>query len=145
MKGHPDFPLPDTTWEPTRGFFEAAARGELALPRCAGCGSLQWYPPERCRRCGGADLPFAPVSGRGVLFSWAVVRRALFREYAEKAPYVTGLVALAEDPAVRLVTLLVDCEPGDLRIDQPMRAVFRELAFSHASRAVTVPMFAPAG
>ena len=30
-----DFPLPDTEWEGTRGFWEAAAREQLAIPRCA--------------------------------------------------------------------------------------------------------------
>ena len=48
-----DFPLPDTEWEGTRGFWEAAAREELAIPRCAACGRYQWYPHARCRACGG--------------------------------------------------------------------------------------------
>lgn len=138
-----DGPLPDTEWPPTRPFFEAAARGELAIPRCAGCGAWVWYPRDDCPRCGGVHLPWTPVSGRGTLFSWAVVRRALWKPFAEKVPYVTGLVALEEDPAVRVVTTLVDCEPGDLRVDMPVRAVFRALAFRGAPRQVVVPMFAP--
>ena len=35
-----DFPLPDTAWEGTRGFWEAAAREQLAIPRCAACGPV---------------------------------------------------------------------------------------------------------
>ena len=34
MSFRPDFPLPDTDWPPTREFWAAAARGELAVPRC---------------------------------------------------------------------------------------------------------------
>jgi uncharacterized OB-fold protein len=71
------------------------------------------------------------------------VTRALFKAYAEKAPYVTGLVALREDPAVRLVTLLVDCEPEDLRMDMPVRAVFRRLEFPGVEASVLAPMFTP--
>ena len=115
MKKHADFPLPDTSWEPTRGFWEAAARGELAIPRCAACAAYNWYPREACARCGGTDMPWTAVSGRGSLFSWAVVRRALMKELREKAPYVTGLVALEEDPSVRIVTMLVDCDPDALQ------------------------------
>ncbi len=141
----PDFPLPDRDWEPTRGFFEAAARGELAIPRCAACTAFCWYPPERCPHCGGEELRWTRVSGRGSLFSWAVVQRALFEEYAEKAPYVAALVALEEDPAVRIVTQIVDCAPEDLRVDMPVEVAFRPLGFSHTEREVVVPFFTPAG
>jgi uncharacterized OB-fold protein len=137
------FPLPDTAWEGTRGFWEAAAREELAIPRCAACRRYQWYPRERCPACGGADLPWTPVSGRGTLFSWAVVRRALVSAFAEKVPYVTGLVALAEEPAVRLVTNVVDCEPEALRAELPMRVVFRPLVFPKLTQRVMAPMFTP--
>nr|MDJ0869206.1 OB-fold domain-containing protein [Myxococcota bacterium] len=139
-----DFPLPDTSWEPLRGFWEGAARDELRIPRCAACGAWNWYPPPRCRRCGGEPLAWQPVSGRGTLFSWCVVQRPLFRAVADLVPYATGLVALVEDPSVRLVTRLVDCDPGALRIDQPVRAVFRDLAFTGVAGAVRAPLFTPA-
>ena len=138
-----DFPLPDTEWEGTRGFWEAAAREQLALPRCAACARLQWYPPERCRACGGSELPWTAVSGRGTLFSWAVVRRALVPAFADQVPYVSALVALAEDPAVRVVTRIVDCPPESLRAEQPLRVVFRPLVFPKVTRRVIAPMFTP--
>ena len=140
----PNFPLPDTSWEGPRGFWEAASREQLAIPRCAACGRFQWYPSERCRACGGGELPWTVVSGRGTLFSWAVVRRALVPAFANKVPFVTGLVALAEDPAVRVVTNLIDCDPEALRAELPVRAVFRPLVFPNATRSVMAPLFTPA-
>jgi uncharacterized OB-fold protein len=137
------FPLPDVDWEPTRGFWQAAAREELQLPRCASCGQLGWYPPPRCRYCEGESLPWSPLSGRASLFSWSQVTRALFNPYASKAPYTTGLVALEEDPRVRLVTLLVDCDPAALRIDMPVEVVFRRLEFPDVQGSVIAPMFRP--
>jgi len=80
-----DFPLPDTDWEPTREFWQAAARHELVIPRCKSCGAWNWYPPERCRACDGAELPWTPVSGRGTLFSWAVVRDIPQRQSSHSA------------------------------------------------------------
>ncbi len=142
MSEAPPFPLPDPGFEPTRPFWEAAARGELALPRCEACGAWTWYPRESCLRCAGA-LTWQAVSGRGTLFSWAVVRRALVEAFADQVPYVTGLVALAEDPALRLVTRIVDCEPEALRVDLPLRAVFRPLAFRGVEASVVAPLFAP--
>jgi len=135
--------LPDLGFEPTRAFWRAAQREELVIPRCDGCGRLVWYPAPRCPGCRGESLPWTRVSGEATLFSWAVVRRALFRAFADKAPYTTGLVALREDPRVRLVTTLVDCAPEELRADMPMQLVFRRLEFSGADESPLAPMFRP--
>ena len=59
-------------------------------------------------------------------------------------PFITGLVALAEDPAVRVVTNLVDCEFEALRAELPVRVVFRPLVFPNLERRVIAPMFTPA-
>ncbi|NRA97828.1 MAG: OB-fold domain-containing protein [Planctomycetes bacterium] len=137
------FPFPDTDAPQTRPFWEAAAREELALPRCDACGRLNWYPPERCRACDKDALTWTPVSGRGTLFSWSVVERAWVKAFASHAPYAPGLVALDEDPSIRLVTRIVDCELAALRMEMPMRAVFRPLHFDGVSGEIIAPLFAP--
>lgn len=135
--------LPDTDFAPTREFWAAAARGQLAIPRCAACERYVWYPRDVCPGCGSRDMPWVVVSGRGRLFAWALVERALFAPFADSVPYVTGLVALREDPAVRIVTRIVDCDPGDLEIDMPVEVVFRDLAFPGDDRRVPAPFFRP--
>jgi len=138
-----EFPLPDTEWPPTREFWAAAARGELALPRCDACRRWRWYPDATCRFCGSASSTWTAVRGRGRLFSWSVVRRAFIPQLAADVPYVAGLVAIEEDPAVRIVTRIVDCEPAVLRIDLPVRLVFRPLRFAGVRGEVTAPLFVP--
>ncbi len=138
-----EFPIPDPDFEPTRPFFEGAARGALVIPRCSRCGRFQWTPPERCRDCGGEALAWVPTSGRGTVFSFAIVRRALLRHFAPLVPYAAGIVTLAEDPALRLVTRFVDCDPEALRIDQPVRVVFRPLGHPSADWELVVPFFTP--
>jgi len=135
--------MPDLDFEPLRGFWEGAAAGELRIPRCNGCGAWIWYPRPRCPACGGDAPAWTATSGRGTLFSFAIVRRALWAPYASFVPYATGLVALAEDPAVRIVTRLVHCDPDALRVDQPVRAVFEPLAFPDDARRCTAPFFTP--
>ena len=61
-----------------------------------------WYPDGACRFCGASAYAWSRVSGRGTLFSWSVVRRAFIPQLADRVPYVTGLVAFDEDPAVRM-------------------------------------------
>jgi uncharacterized OB-fold protein len=140
-----DFPLPDVADPVTAPFFSAAAAGELRIPRCAQCARLVWYPAPECPTCGSASMPWARVRGTGTLFSWAVVRRAFLPAFEDRVPFVSGLVALSEDPAVRLVTYLVDASPAELAAEQEVEVVFRPLVFSTVpNRAVTVPMFRPA-
>jgi uncharacterized OB-fold protein len=141
-----DFPLPDLTDERTAEYFAGAARGELVLPRCGDCNRLVWYPEEECPSCGGRTFTWTRVSGRGRVFTWAVVRRAFLPAFEEMVPFVTALVALDEDPRVRIVSYVVDCDPDALAADLPVEAVFRPLRFPTVpDRSVTVPMFVPAG
>ncbi|MBM3675847.1 MAG: hypothetical protein FJW88_13065 [Actinobacteria bacterium] len=160
-----DFPLPDVDDSLTAGFFAAPARGELCIPRCEECGRWCWYPPETqppheargpaggrrsrpeeqqvCPACEG-PLVWTRTAGRARLFSWAVVQRAFLPAFADMVPFVTALVALEEDPAVRIVTYVVDAVPGSLHGGMPLEVVFRPLRFPTVpDRQVVVPMFRP--
>ena len=139
-----DFPLPDVDDPITAPFFAAAAQGELVISKCDACNMFVWYPEASCPACGG-ELSWVAVSGCGTLFSWAVVRRAFLPAFDDKVPFVTALVAIDEDPSVRVPTYMVDTEPDALRADQPVVAVFRPLSFATVpDRSVVVPMFTPA-
>src|SRR3954470_15790306 len=118
-----DFPLPDVDDPLVAPFFAGAARDELMVTRCDPCDAYVWYPQEHCPGCGGA-LSWVAVSGRGTLFSWAVVRRPFLPAFEAMVPFATALVALAEDPAVRIVTYLVDIAPDDLLADLPVMVTF---------------------
>jgi uncharacterized OB-fold protein len=136
-----EFPLPDVEDPLTAEYFAGAARGELVVPRCEACDRWIWYPEPACPGCGGVPV-WTATSGRGRLFSWAVVHRAFLPAFAEMVPFVTALVALEEDPAVRLVTYVVDVDPGALAADLPLEVTFRPLAFPTVpDRSVVVPMF----
>jgi uncharacterized OB-fold protein len=140
-----EFPLPDVDDELTAGYFAGAAEGELRIPRCTACARWCWYPEPTCPACGGA-LAWTATSGRGLLFSWVVVERAFLPAFAEMVPFLTALIALDEDPAVRIVTRLVDVDPMTLAVDLPMEVTFRPLAFPTVpDRSVVVPMFRPMG
>jgi hypothetical protein len=138
-----EFPLPDVDEPLTAPFFAAAARDVLAIPRCETCGQFVWYPKPLCPSCDAA-LVWTPVSGQATLFTWTVVRRAFLPAFADRVPFVTALVALDDDPAVRLCTYLVDVDAeAPLVAGIPVAVTFRDLTFSTvANHAVRVPMFA---
>ena len=144
MKFRAEFPLPDVEWTPTQPFWAAAAREQLVLPRCETCRHYVWYPDTACRQCGGTTHTWTGVSGHGRLFTWSIVHRAFIPQMADLVPFVTGLVTIDEDPAVRLATYVVDCPHDALRIDMPVMVTFRPLRFAGVAGSVTAPMFAPA-
>jgi len=135
------FPLPDTDWPVLAEYWAGAAAGELRIPRCAECGRLGWYPRETCSGCGGDDLPWAVMSGRATLFSWSEVSFPWVPQFRDTVPFVSGLAALDEDPAVRLATFIIDADPSDLRIDMPLEVVFRPLQFTGVEGSVVAPLF----
>jgi uncharacterized protein len=140
----PEFPLPDTTWEPTAEFWSGAASDELRIPRCDACSRLCWYPREECPRCGGTAFTWDVMSGRGTLFSWVVVTHPFLPQFAELVPFVPALVALEDDPTIRVPTRMVDCEPDDLDFEIPVQVVFRPLSFEGVDGEVPAPLFVPA-
>lgn len=137
------FPLPDVDDPIVAPFFAAARHRELHVTGCDRCERLVWYPTGPCPTCGSA-LTWRAVSGDASLFSWVVVRRPFLPAFAEMVPFITALVSLREDPAVRLCTLVPDVDPAELRADQTMVVEFRPLRFPTVpDREVIVPMFIP--
>ena len=141
-----DFPLPDVD-EPTREFWAGAARGELRIPRCDACARFVLVPRRRRAAAAAATrLTWTAVSGRGRLFSWAVVRRAVPPAFADAVPFVTALVALEEDPggAPRHAASST-ARPTTLARDMPVARRLPAAALpGRRADASIAPMFTPA-
>lgn len=131
---NPDSILPAIT-ATNRGYWEAAARGVLALPHCRTCAHA-WYPPSpRCPACLSTDTEFRSMSGRARLWSWTVIHRQYFPAFAP--PYLVAFVQLEEGPM--LMSSLARVRPEDLRCDLPLAAIFER-----PSETVPVLRFVPA-
>lgn len=129
-------PTPNPPVNPeTQPFWDAAADGRLLLKRCADCQAVIWYPRAICPTCHGIDTTWFDASGRGVIYSYAVVHRGE-GSYANATPFVLAYVELLEGP--RIITNIVDADPDTLAIDQPVSVVF------HATSSGTaLPRFRP--
>ncbi|MCT9139221.1 Zn-ribbon domain-containing OB-fold protein [Streptomyces violarus] len=122
-------PVPDPDGAP---FWEYAARGELRVQACAGCGELRFPPRPCCPHCQCFESEWRLVSGGGRVWSYVVPHPPLLPGYAELAPYNVVVVELDEAPRIRLVGNLV-AGPGQpidslpvegIRIGARVRAVF---------------------
>lgn len=116
-------------------YWEAARRHESVLPRCAACGRCDLPPEIVCRRCGSAtpDWHYQPVSGRGTVRSWTVVRRSFLPSF--ETPFVLVDVEVEEEDDLRVIGRLLDTldvdDPG-LQIGTPVRTVFEDVGDDHA-------------
>ena len=129
-------PLPDADSAP---FWEACARGELVMQRCAQCQALRFPPRPMCPRCRSLESAWSRVSGRGVVYSFVVCHPPVLAAFRSRVPYPVVLIALAEDPTLRLVGGLEGCAPEALRIGLPVA-----VRFEQAAEDVWLPLWRPA-
>lgn len=125
------------TRELTTPYWEAARRGELVVQRCGACEARTFPPRARCPRCGADALAWAPVSGRGTVYSFTVARRAPHPVFAGQLPLVVAIVELAEGP--RLVTNIVGCDPADVTVGMAVEVAFEPIDDSD----MALPVFTP--
>ena len=115
-------------------FYEWCSRGELRFQRCSACGAFRHVPRDMCAQCGSFEWEWARSSGRGTVFSYTVVARALHPAFMQATPYAAVIVELEE--GVRLLSNVVDCPPEELRIGMPI-----QVDFERRTDAVTFPVF----
>ena len=104
----------------TKPFWDATKAHRLVLPRCLRCSFVIWYPRQFCPECGHGAVEWFEASGQGSIYSFTIVRRGE-GAYRDTAQYVLALVELQEGP--RVLTNLLECNPDQLRIGQPVQAV----------------------
>jgi uncharacterized OB-fold protein len=114
----------------TKPFWDAAATGKLLIKRCAACGEKHYYPRAICPFCGSDRTEWLETSGRGIVYSFSVFRRA-------PIPYAIAYVTLDEGPT--MMTNIVDADLDAIRIGQAVR-----VAFTPTDGGPPVPMFTPA-
>jgi uncharacterized OB-fold protein len=130
-------PLPEET-ALTAPFWEAARERRLVIQRCQECEQYRWPPEVACYECGSMQYGWAPVSGRATLYTWTIAHPPLLPYFQQRSPWPVAVVELEEGP--RLVTNLVEIEPGAYGVGLPLDAAFEDIGDD-----VTLVVFRPSG
>jgi len=130
-------PLPQPD-EWSKGFWDACNAGRLEMQRCKSCTRFRFYPRPLCPRCRSLEWEYAPVSGRGTIYSWVVVHPPVMPAFQDRVPLAVVLVELDEDPELRLVGNLVDCPLERIEFGMPVAVTFEKVA-----EDVTLPQWRP--
>jgi uncharacterized OB-fold protein len=77
-------------------FWDAARRHQLVVQRCLDCGAHRFPAREVCSRCLSRRVEWHPVSGRGRVFSIAIMHQASHPWFAARVPYAVVVVELPE-------------------------------------------------
>lgn len=117
-------------------FWRSGADGLLRFLGCSACGRFHHPPVPRCPYCGSRDLAPTAVSGRATVATYTVNRQPFMPGF--EPPYVIAIVEIDEDPTVRLMTNIVECEIDDVHIGMPVEVTFEP------SGEWFVPVFRPA-
>ena len=118
------------------GWSSHLAHGRLMAARCLTCGTLHLPPHSLCTNCYGSEMEWVALSGKGRLAAFTFIHVGLpvmaAKGFDRSHPYCTGIVRLAEGPAVSAQILLEPGEtPADLKIGQPLTAVWAEVVETH--------------
>ena len=115
-------PMPGGTDQP---YWDGAANHELRIQKCSGCGTYQFPPDEICATCQRFDPEWVAVKPTGRIFGWTRVWHAV-GGLKEAVPYLVVLVELDEAPGIRMLGNVVGDGMQELRVDQPVEAVFED-------------------
>jgi uncharacterized OB-fold protein len=129
-------PIPMITPE-NEYYWQKCRERELWMRACPACGPY-FYPRDLCPKCGRRDVEWRQVSGRGTLYTYAIVHRAPMPGFREDVPFVTAIVELEEGP--RMMTNLVGIEPDpeQIKVGMPVEVEFVEI-----TDEITLPKFKP--
>jgi uncharacterized OB-fold protein len=116
-------------------FWTSGADGVLRILGCDDCGRLIHPPTPRCPFCLSKNVAPRPVSGRAVVETYTVN----YQQWVpDQEPYAIGIVALEEDPSIRLTTNVVRCDPESVHIGLHVEVEFLPWNDLH------LPIFHPA-
>lgn len=119
--------------EATATFFDFANRGEFLVHVCGNCGTVAGPQQASCPACRSTDLDEGTGRGQATLVSWTVAHTRRPHGGPDDVT-VLAIGQLAEGPW--WWTQLLDADPSDLRLGQPLRIDYERPDGSEA-----VPVF----
>jgi uncharacterized protein len=127
--------LPELTPENTP-FWTGGATGQLMIGRCGDC-DKRIHPPQLvCPACLSENVVATAASGTGTVASFTINHQPWMPGL--DVPYALAIVALDDQPGVRLTAQVRAIALDRLQIDMPVRVAFEPREDVH------IPYFTPA-
>ncbi len=128
-------PVPVPNFD-NQGFWDGCRNHELRLQHCRPCGAFRHPPRPMCPQCTSLDYEWAPVSGRGTVYTFTIVHRPTLPAFEVGVPYNVAVVQLEEGPY--LVSNIIGCRNDEIAIGMAVHVEFEDL-----TETVSIPKFRP--
>jgi|DewCreStandDraft_2_1066082.scaffolds.fasta_scaffold00520_22 uncharacterized OB-fold protein len=120
-------------------YWEKCREHELWLRRCNDCQKAYFYPRDICPHCFSRNVTWVKASGRGTVFTYAIVHRPPTPAFRDKVPYVVAIVELEEGPKIPTNLVGIEPDPAKIRVGMPVVVDFEDV-----SPTISLPVFRPA-
>ncbi len=117
-------PKPDSV---TEEYWTAVNNKQLVAQHCSDCNRYQHPPELLCHRCGGKNLQFLTLSGRGTIYSWQVMHDTRVKLMQEYQPFIIAIIETEESPDILHLTNLPGASIGEFEIGDPVEVDFEEI------------------
>jgi uncharacterized OB-fold protein len=124
-----------TTDQWTKPFWDAAVLRRLSVSSCGHCGLYRMPPSPFCPRCRSQLIDWIDLSGRGIIYSYTIVTRAILPEMETSLPYVPAVIELDGTGGARFISNIVEVPIDAVAVGAAVRVVWDDV------RGVTVPRF----
>jgi len=110
-------------------FYAFLNEGKLMGSRCGSCRALYVPPRPLCPNCFGTEMAWEGLAGTGELIAFTTIHigssAMIAAGYDRTNPYCTGIVRLAEGPAISGQIVGVDAaRPDSIAVGDALRATF---------------------
>jgi uncharacterized OB-fold protein len=119
-------------------YWQGCKQHELWLRYCNRCAKAYFYPRDICPMCGSRDVTWKQASGRGTIYTFAIVQRAPMPAFGEDVPYVNAIVELEEGPHMLASLTGIDADPAKVSVGMPV-----EITFEDITEEISLPKFRP--
>ena len=114
--------------ELSKPFWDAVNEKRLLLQKCGSCNVLQYPPRPACAKCGGKEVAWTEVDGKGHIAAFIVIEDGRLDRRMPDQPYNLALVTLDEDPGINFYSNLPGTPVYDVPVGAAVEVVFEEVA-----------------
>lgn len=107
-------------------FWDATREKRLVIQHCTACEHAVWFPRVLCPECGGSELEWRDVEGRGAVYAVSVQYRPGNPTMKDRVPYAVALVDL--DAGVRMMSNVVGGDPETVAVGDLVEAGWEPLS-----------------
>ena len=141
MTSERPLPVRDTV---NAAYWDGAREQRLVLMRCTDFGFWIHPPRPMCPHCQSERVEAAEASGKGVIYSFSVMRRPGNPGFDDRLPFAVVVVELAEQTGLFTIGNVLDCPLEEIAIGMPVEVTYEVVG------EVTLPQWrradgAPAG